>query len=40
MLRLKGIRLNVKLDERAVAIALDYVDVERQSDGIRSSSGW
>jgi AraC-like DNA-binding protein len=28
----EGIRLNVKLDERAAAIALDYVDVDRQSD--------
>jgi hypothetical protein len=28
----EGIRLNVKLGERAAAIALDYVDVERQSD--------
>jgi len=28
----EGVRLNVKLDDRAVAIALDYVDVDRQSD--------
>ncbi len=28
----EGVRLTVKLDERAVAIALDYVDVDRQSD--------
>src|SRR3984957_2904051 len=28
----EGVRLNVKLDDRATAIALDYVDVDRQSD--------
>ena len=28
----EGIRLSVKLDDRAAAIALDYVDVDRQSD--------
>jgi AraC-like DNA-binding protein len=28
----EGVRLNVKLDDRAVAIALDYVDVDRQSE--------
>jgi AraC-like DNA-binding protein len=28
----EGVRLNVKLDDRAAAIALDYVDVDRQSD--------
>jgi AraC-like DNA-binding protein len=28
----EGIRLNVRLDERAVAVAFDYVDVDRQSD--------
>src|SRR4030095_9163955 len=28
----EGVRLNVKLDDRAAAIALDYVDIERQSD--------
>jgi AraC-like DNA-binding protein len=28
----EGVRLNVKLDERTSAIALDYVDVDRQSD--------
>jgi AraC-like DNA-binding protein len=28
----EGVRLNVRLDERAAAIALDYVDVDRQSD--------
>jgi AraC-like DNA-binding protein len=28
----EGVRLTVKLDERAAAIALDYVDVDRQSD--------
>jgi AraC-like DNA-binding protein len=28
----EGVRLNVRLDERAAAITLDYVDVERQSD--------
>ncbi|MBR1157356.1 AraC family transcriptional regulator [Bradyrhizobium sp. JYMT SZCCT0428] len=28
----EGIRLNVRLDERAVAIAFDYVDIDRQSD--------
>src|SRR3954454_9608727 len=28
----EGIRLNVRLDERAAAVAFDYVDVDRQSD--------
>ena len=28
----EGVRLNVRLDDRAAAIALDYVDVDRQSD--------
>ncbi len=28
----EGVRLNVRLDDRTVAIALDYVDVDRQSD--------
>ncbi len=28
----EGVRLSVKLDDRATAIALDYVDVDRQSD--------
>ena len=28
----EGVRLNVKLDNRAAAIGLDYVDVDRQSD--------
>ena len=28
----EGVRLGVKLDDRATAIALDYVDVDRQSD--------
>ena len=28
----EGIHLNVKLDDRAAAISLDYVDLERQSD--------
>ena len=28
----EGVRLNVKLDDQAAAIALDYVDVDRQSD--------
>src|ERR1700732_1056297 len=28
----EGVRLNVKLEDRAAAIALDYVDVDRQSD--------
>src|SRR5712675_2792848 len=28
----EGVRLNVKLDDRAAAIALDYVNVDRQSD--------
>ena len=28
----EGVRLNVKLDDRTVAIALDYVDVDRRSD--------
>ena len=28
----EGVRLNVKLDDRATAISLDYVDVDRQSD--------
>jgi AraC-like DNA-binding protein len=27
-----GVRISVKLDDRATAIALDYVDVDRQSD--------
>jgi AraC-like DNA-binding protein len=28
----EGIRLNVRLDEQAAAVAFDYVDVDRQSD--------
>jgi AraC-like DNA-binding protein len=28
----EGVRLNVKLDDRTVAIALDYADVDRRSD--------
>ena len=28
----EGIRLNVRLDERAVAVAIDYVGIDRQSD--------
>jgi len=28
----EGVRLNVKLDDRAAAITLDYADVDRQSD--------
>ena len=28
----EGVRLSVKLDDRAAAIALDYVDVDRRSD--------
>jgi AraC-like DNA-binding protein len=28
----EGVRLNVKLEDRAAAIAFDYVDVDRQSD--------
>src|SRR3954453_17210120 len=28
----EGVRLNVKLEDRAAAIALDYVDINRQSD--------
>src|SRR5436190_15861837 len=28
----EGVRLNVKLEDRAAAIALDYIDVDRQSD--------
>ena len=28
----EGVRLNVRLDDRAAAIGLDYVDVERESD--------
>jgi AraC-like DNA-binding protein len=28
----QGVRLQVKLDDRTVAVALDYVDIDRQSD--------
>jgi len=28
----EGVRINVKLDEQAAAIAIDYVDIDRQSD--------
>jgi AraC-like DNA-binding protein len=28
----EGIRLDVRLDERAIAVAFDYVDIDRQSD--------
>ena len=36
----EGVRLSVKLDDRAAAIALDYVDVDRQSDWHQIEFGW